>query len=382
VFYLLYKWFYVADPDSPLRFLRLFKSQVFRAMCGATGAFLLVLFVMPWFIRLMRRRGVSEPARHYSELDSGRKADVPTMGGLILISAILVSIFLWCDPLNRFVLLASAAAVCGALLGLVDDRAKLRRRGSDAGLSRGAKIGAQLAVGIVLAVALLSGPLSPIESAHVRGSVYLPFGKFGHYVGWANVAVIGLFLVLSTNAVNLTDGMDGLATVPSILVLLVLAVFAYVIGDKEQARFLQFFPYLDDGKVVNHCLPGAGELAVLCWAAAGACAGFLWYNAFPATVMMGDTGSLGLGALLGATAVLIRQEAVFLVAGGLFLIEIGSTFIQDYVGLKLLGRRIFFRAPFHSALLHRGISENKVTVRLWTLSAAFAVVALAMLKLR
>ena len=381
MFYLFYHWFH--DSDSVLRFLRLFKSQPFRAACAASTAFLLVYFTMPGFIRLMRRKGFSEQARHYSELDSGRKSAVPTMGGLVMLPAILLSALLWCDPRNTFVLLALAAGACGGMLGAADDLAKLRHRGSDKGLSRGAKYAAQIAIGVALAVALLSDLTSPIAAEQVRGSVYIPPAKLGYYIGWFNVALIALFIVVSTNAVNLTDGMDGLATVPSILVFLVLAIFAFVIGHYELARFLQFFPYVDQsGLFVNHSLPGAGELAVLCCAGAGACAGLLWYNAFPATVMMGDTGSLGLGAMLGAAAVVIRQEAIFLIAGGVFVIEIASAFIQDYIGLKLLGRRVFFRAPFHSSWLHRGTSESKVTIRLWILSAAFAVIALAMLKLR
>jgi len=381
MFYLFYEWFH--RPEGALRFLRLFRSQPFRAACAAATGFLLVYVVMPWFITLMRRRGVSEQARHYSELDAGRKSAVPTMGGLVMLPAILLSALLWCDPRSGFVLLALAVGACGALLGAADDLAKLRHGGSDRGLSRHVKYAVQIAIGVALAAALLSEATSPVAAEPVRGSVYVPFAKLGYYVGWGNVAVIAFFLVVSTNSVNLTDGMDGLAAVPSILVFVVLAVFAYVIGRADYARFLQFFPYADQtGLFVNHHLPGAGELAVLCCAGAGACAGFLWYNAFPATVMMGDTGSLGLGALLGTVAVLIRQEAVFVVAGGVFIIEIASAFLQDYVGLKLLGRRVFFRAPFHSAWLHRGISESKVTVRLWLLSGAFAVAALSMLKLR
>lgn len=376
MFYLIYKWFF--DPTSVLRFLRLFNSQPFRAICAAATAFFLVYLAMPWFIRMMRRAGVREQARHYSELDSGRKSDVPTMGGAVVLAAVTISAFLWCDPGRAFILLALGAAVCGGLLGAADDVAKLRHGSSDRGLSRGMKYAGQIAIGVALAAALLIGILSPIETAGVRESFYPPFNKYGLDIGWLNLAVITLFMVIATNSVNLTDGMDGLATVPSTFVFLVLAVFAYVIGDDYWANFLQFFPYGG----VNHSLPGAGELAVLGSAGAGACAGFLWYNAFPATVMMGDTGSLGLGALLGAIAVLIRQEVVFLIAGGVFILELGSSFIQDYVGLKLLGRRIFFRAPFHSSMLHRGISENKVTVRLWILSGALAVAALSMLKLR
>jgi len=381
MFYLIYKWFH--DPDTVLRFLRLFRYQPFRAMCAAATGFLFVLALMPWFIRLMRRKGVREQARHYSQLDSGRKSAVPTMGGLVLVAATLVSAGLWCDPTNRFVLIVLLVGLGGGLLGLGDDLAKFRRRGSDRGLSRKAKYAAQIALGLLLGVALLSEAVSPIAFEDVRGSVYLPFIKWGFYLGWANVVLVVLFMIISTNSVNLADGMDGLATVPAIFVFLVLAVFAYIIGHPGHAPFLQFFPRIDPlGYEVNQHLVGAGELAVLCCACAGACAGFLWYNAFPATVMMGDTGSLALGALLGSVAVLIRQEGIFIIAGGVFIIEIASAFVQDYIGLKLLGRRVLFRAPFHSSLLHRGISENKVTVRLWILSAAFAVIALAMLKLR
>ncbi len=381
MFYLIYELYH--EPDSVLRFLRLFESQPFRSMCAAATAFLLVWLVMPWFIRLMRRKGVSEQARHYSELDAGRKSDVPTMGGLVFLGAIVVSALLWCDPHSAFVWVAVPIGLAGAFLGAADDLAKLRHRGSDHGLSRGAKVAAQIGIGLALAALLVVDATSPV-APEVRTSVYVPLNKYGFDIGLANLALVAVFIVMSTNSVNMTDGMDGLATVPSIMVFLVLAVFAYIIGDPKHAVVLQFFPYEDTvpGQMVNHHLPGAGELAVLCCAGAGACAGFLWYNAFPATVMMGDTGALGLGAMLGAVAVLMRQEVVFVIAGGVFVIELASVFVQDYIGLKLLGRRIFYRSPFHSSLLHRGVSESKVTVRLWVLSAVFAVAALAMLKLR
>jgi phospho-N-acetylmuramoyl-pentapeptide-transferase len=380
MFYLIYKLFH--RPEGPLRFLRLFKSQPFRAMCAAGTAFLLMFVIMPWFIRLMRRWGVGEQARHYSELNAGRKSVVPTMGGAVLLFAVVAATLLWCDPASGFVIIALLAGLAGGALGAADDVAKLRGGHSDTGLSRTVKYCAQFAIGAFLAFAVMHEAFSPLP-AEVRHVVYPPFYKWGFSVGWANAALVAVFVVLMTNAVNLTDGMDGLAAVPSVLALLVLAVFAYLISRVDTARFLQFFYWENEfGRMVEHNLPGAGELSVLCCGAAGACAGFLWYNAFPATVMMGDTGAMGLGALLAAVAVLIRQEAVLLVAGGVFIIEIASVFIQDYIGLKCLGRRIFFRAPYHSALLHRGLSENKVTVRLWILSAAFAVFALTLLKLR
>jgi phospho-N-acetylmuramoyl-pentapeptide-transferase len=385
MFYLIYELYrsaYPSDPENLLRFLRLLGSAPFRAFCAGLTAFLLVYFAMPGFIKGMRRRGVSEQERHYSQLDAGLKSAVPTMGGLVFLLAIVVTGLLWCNPSSRFFLIAVTVGICGGLMGLLDDLAKLRHRGSDHGLSRGVKYAAQGALGLALAVVLISDTTSPIAEASFRESVYLPFAKRGLDIGLFNLAVVAVFMVLSTNAVNLTDGMDGLATVPSILMFLVLAVFAFIIGDAVLAKGLLFFPIGEPGAEVFHHLPGAVELSVLCAAGAGATAGFLWYNAFPATVMMGDTGSLALGAMLGAVAVLIRQEAIFLIAGGVFVIEGASSFIQDYIGLKLLGRRIFYRAPLHSSWLHRGVSESKVTVRMWILAAAFAVIALAMFKLR
>jgi len=381
VFYLFWKFFY--EPDSWLRFLRLFKNQPFRALCAAVTAFFIVHVLMPWFIRKMKKFGVREQARHYSELDSGFKSAVPTMGGIVILLSIVISSLLWCDPLNKFVLITLFAGIGGAALGMADDVAKIKRRSSDSGLSRGPKYLAQFALGAAVALFIMLEATSPIESAEVRHSFYFPFLKIGYNLGWFNFAVITIFIVFATNAVNLTDGMDGLAAAPSGMLFLTLAFFAYVIGHATHAIYLQFFPYIEpNGLMANHSLIGAGELAVLCCAGAGAAAGFLWDNAFPATIMMGDTGSLALGAMLGAAAASIRQEFVFIIAGGAFVIELLSSFVQDYVGLKLLGRRIFFRAPFHSTMLHWGISESKVTIRFWLISAALSVIALSFLKLR
>jgi len=171
--------------------------------------------------------------------------------------------------------------------------------------------------------------------------------------------------------VNITDGLDGLAVAPAMLVGLVLGVFAFVVGDAGIAEKLWY-----------RYVPGTDELTVFCSALVGAGAGFLWFNAHPASVFMGDTGSLALGGILGTLALLTRQEIVFFVAGGIFVVEAGTSFIQDYIGLKLLGRRIFFRAPYHHSLMHQGLSETKVTIRFWILSAIFAVMALSTLKLR
>jgi phospho-N-acetylmuramoyl-pentapeptide-transferase len=379
--YLLYEWFH--SPDGPLRFLRLLRSQLVRSAGAAAVGFLIVYFAMPAFIRFLRRRGVSEQSRHYSQLNRRLKSAVPTMGGAVFLSAIVASALLWCDPTSRFIQIVLLVGVGAAAIGALDDLAKIRGGHNDSGLSRNAKYAAQILLGAGLAVALLSPLTSPIQAETVRESVYVPFVKPGLQIPLFTFVAVVLFFVFASNSVNLTDGMDGLATVPSMLVFIVLGAFAYLLAREDYAPFLQYFPYPDEsGKTVMHNLPGAGELIVLCAAGVGSLAGFLWYNAFPATVMMGDTGAMGLGSLLGSIAVLLRQEAIFLLAGGVFVIEIASSFVQDYIGLKLLGRRILFRAPYHSSLLHQGVSENKVTVRLWILAAAFAGVALATLKLR
>jgi len=201
-------------------------------------------------------------------------------------------------------------------------------------------------------------------------------------LGWALIPVILVFMIAATNSVNLTDGMDGLAAVPVIFVALVLGAFGYITGRVDFAEYLGYFAHTDPSGIVIYGLADAGELMVLGAAIAGATVGFLWFNAHPAAIFMGDTGSMALGGMLGAMAVIGKQEVIFFIAGGLFVLECATSFVQHYIGLRFLGRRIFFRAPLHHNMLHNGIAETKVTVRLWILSGFFAVLALCTLKLR
>ncbi len=202
--------------------------------------------------------------------------------------------------------------------------------------------------------------------------LYIPFYKYPLLdLGWLYVLVVVLFIIYASNAVNFADGLDGLAAVPSIFSFAVYGIFAYLFSNVNIARYL-FFPYL----------PGAGEIAVFSGAVVGALMGFLWYNAYPAEVFMGDTGSMALGGALGAIIVLVKQEVLFFLVGGIFLAEILSVMIQDWLGIQVLGRRILFRAPIHHTFQYRGMSEPKIAVRFWITAAILAIISLATVKIR
>jgi len=370
--FLLYRWLYVSE--GPLEYLRLFRYLSVRTIGGALCAFIIAVIVGPRLIAFLHRKGLREQSRDVGNLAVSTKKGTPTMGGVLILGSTLASAVLWCNPMSRFVQIALGCGLLFGGLGACDDVLKMRAAASEGGLPRKFKYLGQVACGTILAVLMLVPAVSPLAvegNPAVARTLYVPFLKTGLYLGVAYLGFLIIFMVLASNAVNLTDGMDGLAIVPAIFVTLVLGVFAYVTGREDWSVYLQY-PYV----------PGAGELMVLCGILAGAGAGFLWFNAYPASVMMGDTGSLALGGLLGTIAVLIKQELLFFVAGGLFVVEALSTFVQDYLGLKLLGRRILFRAPLHHSLLYRGVGETKVTIRLWIIAAVFAVLALATLKLR
>jgi phospho-N-acetylmuramoyl-pentapeptide-transferase len=378
--------YYLHHLDDWFGPFRLFGYWSFRSMGAAVTAFAVSLILGPYIIRLLRRRGAQDMGREFGGLNVASKEGTPTMGGLLILAGVLAAIVLWCDLGNVQVRIVLCAALYFGGLGALDDILKVRHGSNERGLARHWKYAAQVAFGVLLAIFFLGERTSPYPEQIAR-TLTVPFyhdyppvppvkqGEteviLGLYLGWGYLILIVVFTILSSNSVNITDGLDGLAIMPAMLVAAVFGVFAAVVGDEELARMLLF----------RH-LPGCSELVVVCAALIGAGAGFLWFNCHPASVFMGDTGSLALGGILGTIAVLVKQEIVFFVAGGLFVVEAGSSFIQDYIGLKLLGRRIFFRAPYHHSLLHQGYSETKVVIRLWILSAIFAVMALATLKLR
>jgi len=357
-------------------------SLLFRSIGGALTASILFMVCAPVFIRFARRRGLCEQARNYAGLAASGKAGTPTSGGLLIYASVLVAALMWCRLDSAFIVIPLAAGLMCGTIGLTDDLQKIRGGSSDTGVSRGVKCAVQIAIGVAVAGLLFWEATSPVEHAVVRQSLYLPFLRGGLYLGAFYIIIIVGFFVAASNAVNLTDGMDGLAIVPTVFVAVVLGAFAYITGRVDYAEYLSYFPVEVSPGSIEYGLRGAGELTVLCSAIMGAGVGFLWFNAHPASLFMGDTGSMALGGLLGSIAILSKQEAIFVIAGGLFLLEIGSSFIQDYIGLRVLGRRIFFRAPLHHNMLHKGVAETKVTVRLWIIAAFFAVLALCTLKLR
>ena len=356
-------------------------SLLARTLGAAITAAFLFWVLAPRFIRFLKAKGLCEQARDFGGLDAAGKAGTPTMGGVLIYGAVLVGAVLWCK-LTSFMFIPLLAGLGLGAVGFVDDLLKIRGKSSEAGISRGIKYTGQIAVAVLVAALFLSDLFSPVRNDAVRASFYLPFVKAGIHLGWAYVLLVIVFMIAASNSVNLTDGMDGLAAAPVIFVALVLGAFGYITGRVDFAEYLGYFPNDGPAGGTVYGLKDAGELMVLGAAVAGATVGFLWYNAHPAAIFMGDTGSMALGGMLGSMAVIGKQEVIFFIAGGLFVLECGSSFIQDYIGLKLLGRRIFFRAPLHHSMLHKGAAETKVTVRLWILSGLFALLALCTLKLR
>jgi len=349
----------------------LFRYLTARSVFAVITAFLLTLLVGRPVINALYRRGYRSAERSYGDINTASKAGTPVMGGILLLLSGLGSAALWCDLGNPFVLALLAASLWFAAMGAMDDLLKVRRGDSDKGLSRAAKYFGQIAFGLALGLLVVNASTSPLP-AQVASQLHVPFYKHALLdLGWLYVAFIVVMIVYSANAVNFADGMDGLAIVPSFFVLVVLGVFGYVLGNVKLTEYL-FYPYL----------PGAGEVAVFCAALGGAALGFLWFNAHPAEVFMGDTGSLLLGGAMGTAAVLLKQEVLFVLAGGVFAAEILSTAIQEWIGLGLLKRRIFARAPIHHTFQHRGMAETKVVVRFWIVSALLAALAVATLKIR
>ncbi len=353
-----------------LGLLRLSEYLSVRAIGAALTAIVLMLMVTPRFIWYLHRRGFVDQWRDTGVPSAFDKAGTPVMGGAVMIGCVVVGTLLWCNLASRYVLTVLVALLWFGAIGLVDDVAKWKARSGNSGMTEAMKLLLQgaFAAGLVL---LLVSPWTPLPGREAA-TLYVPFVK----IPIARAAAVYLpfvfvFVMLAGNAVNITDGMDGLAIVPSVFVVSVLGFFAYIMGNAIWAKYL-FYPLL----------PGAGELIVFCAAFAGAGVGFLWYNAYPAQIFMGDAGSLAIGGCIATISVLLKQEALFLILGGLFVVEAASSQIQDKIGIKWLGRRLFYRAPFHHQMQHTGLAETKVVIRLWIISGMLALAALATVKLR
>jgi phospho-N-acetylmuramoyl-pentapeptide-transferase len=353
-----------------LSFLRLVEYLSARSIAAALTAILLILIVMPRFVWFLHRRSFVDQARDTGIPSASEKAGTPAMGGAMVVGCVLVSCLLWCNLASRFLVLVLAGMLWFGMIGFLDDLRKMKAKSGDRGLSEAMKLLLQ-AIFTALLLLIVVSPLSPLPASQA-GSFYVPFYKppLFHSL-WAYVPIVFLFVMVVGNSVNITDGLDGLAIMPSVFVLGVLGVFGYLLGNSIWAHYLNY-PFF----------PGAGELAVFCSAFVGAGIGFLWFNSYPAQIFLGDTGSLAIGGCMAVLSVLLKQEALFLILGGLFIAEAASSQIQDKIGVRWLGRRLFLRAPLHHQMQHKGLAETKVVIRLWIVAGILALAALATLKLR
>jgi len=340
-----------------------FRYITFRALIAALTSLLISFLLGPWFIRKLVARQIGQTIRPEGPQSHLSKAGTPTMGGTLILFSLILATLLLADLTNRYVWLVVGVTMAFGGIGFLDDYRKLRR-GNARGLSGRAKLVAQFAVAFVAATSLCL-------NADFSTALFFPFFKDVHpnlgwwYVPFAAVAVVGM-----SNAVNLTDGLDGLAIGPVMTTAFTYGVFAYVTGNVKLAEYLQI-PYV----------PGAGELAIFCGALVCAGLGFLWFNAYPAEMFMGDVGSLPLGAALALVALVTKQEMVMVVVGAVFIVEALSVIFQ-VASFKLRHKRIFRMAPIHHHFELQGWPEPQIIVRFWIISIICAVLALSTLKLR
>src|ERR1700730_8523651 len=344
----------------------------FRAVAAAVTAFALCLVFGNWVIRILTALKIGQPIRQAAEVHRlaelhGAKQGTPTMGGVLIIGSVLISSLLWARLDNRFVWLALFSMIYLGVLGFADDYLKVTKRKTD-GVPGRIKLLCQIVLACIVTSVFLTSPILEIQAR----ALYVPFVKTPVIadMSWFTVAFFALVIVGASNAVNLTDGLDGLATGCTITVAFAYALISYAAGNFRIAEYLQipFYPF-------------TGELTVVCAALIGAGLGFLWFNCHPAKVFMGDTGSLAIGGLIGVVAICCKQELLLVVVGGVFVIEAFSVILQ-VLSFKTTGRRIFAMSPIHHHFELMGWKENTVIVRFWILSAIFALLGLATLKLR
>ncbi len=361
-----------AVENDLLKAMNVFSYITFRAICAGVTAFLLSLLFGNFVIRKLISLKFGQPIRTAAEVHKlyelhGAKKGTPTMGGILLIGSLLVSSILWARWDNPFVWLVLLSTAFLGAIGLYDDWLKVAKKSSD-GISSRLKFLLQCVLAGIFTWFLLTNP----KTATIAQQVFIPFLKNPVILGMGGLTFLFYLLVIvgTSNAVNLTDGLDGLATGCTATVAATYAVLAYVAGNIKAATYLQI-PFV----------AFSGELTVLCMALLGSCLGFLWWNAHPARVFMGDTGSLAIGGMLGAVAICSKQEILLVIVGGVFVIEALSVILQ-VASFKLTGRRIFRMSPIHHHFELSGWKENTVIVRFWIMSVLFALLGLATLKLR
>ena len=366
-------FYYVSQLTALWSPLRVFQYTTFRAIGAAITALLICIVTGPWVIRQLTASRLGQPIRGADDLGElaqkhGEKEGTPTMGGILILWAVVDATLLWARMDNPLVLLCLATVLCLGSVGFLDDYSKVRAHNSK-GVSARMKLISQLLFGLAIGLYLMTEP----TVSHVARQFCVPFRKTPLVMDLGILAVIWTAIVItsSSNAVNLTDGMDGLAIGCVLIVALTFALMTFIAGNVKLASYLQV-PFV----------PGSAELTVVCAGLIGASLGFLWFNCHPAQVFMGDTGSLAIGGLIGAIALMIKQEFLLVIVGGIFVMEAASVVLQ-VASFKLRGgKRIFLRTPIHHHFEHLGWTETKITTRFWVLSVIFALMGLATLKLR
>jgi len=342
-----------------------FQYITMRTILGALTSLFMALVVGPTLIEYLGKYQIGQAVRDDGPQTHLEKAGTPTMGGLLILVCIAFSTLCWADLSNRFIWVVFLVTLAFGIIGWVDDYRKVVRQ-DPRGLAPRWKYLWQSLVGVAAAVFLFVSAQAPAET-----QLIVPFVKVVNLdLGWVFIVLAYFVIVGASNAVNLTDGLDGLAILPTVMVAGALAIFAYVAGNVRFAEYLGI-PYV----------PGVGEVSIFCGAMVGAGLGFLWFNTYPAQVFMGDIGALALGAALGIIAVVVRQELVLFIMGGVFVMETLSVVVQ-VSSFKLTGRRIFHMAPLHHHFEMKGWPEPRVIVRFWIITFILVLIGLSSLKIR
>ena len=347
-------------------FLNVFKYLTFRTGLSLMTSLIIIFLIGGPLIKVFSLNKIADPIRQDGPIDHIiKKTGTPTMGGLIIIIGIVTSTLLWADLSNIFIWTLIFVSLSLGLLGFVDDLLKIKKKNSR-GLNSKLKFLGQLLIGCIALLILIK-----FSNHEYLYNLYLPFFKNLIFDLGLFFIPFGLFVIIgASNAVNLTDGLDGLATVPVMLVALSFTLISYVVGNTIFSDYLQL-----------QYIPDVGEISIFCGAIVGSCLGFLWYNAPPAKIFMGDTGSLSLGGSLAAVAIIVKHEIVLAIIGGLFVLETASVIIQ-VISYKLTGKRVFMMAPIHHHFEKKGWAESTIVIRFWIIAIILALVGLATLKLR
>jgi phospho-N-acetylmuramoyl-pentapeptide-transferase len=371
---MLYEFLYpLRQQVEWLGWLNVLRYVPFRAMAAWLTAMAIYFALFPWFLTRLRTRRLGQNIREEGPSDHQSKKGTPTMGGSLILLSIVVATVLWCNLSNLMIWMSLAVMVGMGLVGLVDDILKIRR-GTNSGFKAWQKFTLQILVGLAAAYVLFFTAHLPPDWLEIRNHLSIPFMSTKKLFPEIDTVLYAVFCVVvivgTTNAVNLTDGLDGLAIVPVMIAAASFGLISYLAGNAVFAEYLQI-----------HYVAGSGELAIICGAVIGAGLGFLWFNAPPASVFMGDTGSLSLGGLLGTVAVAIKHEIVLAIIGGLFVLEAVSVIVQ-VISFKLTGKRVFKMAPIHHHYEQLGWTEPQIVIRFWIVAVVLALAGLASLKLR